>query len=181
MTGHLRLIPEEAMTPDLDAAIRRGLCVCFPDNAADFSLTRSWHGSGPAWTALVEDDGLILAHAGAVDRVIRAGDRPLAVAGIQNVYVLPPHRASGLSNLVMKAVMEEAARRARDCGLLFCVPRLERLYSRMGWIALPADTPVVRVDGGVECPIPGKNIAMYYPLAQRDFPPGLIHLQGNDW
>lgn len=181
MPGQLRIVPEEQMTPELDAAIRKGLCVCFPDCVDNFSLTRKWHGSGPAWTAVVEEGGVVIAHAGAVDRTVRVGARQVTVGGVQNVYVLPQQRASGLSNMVMKAIMDEGLRRGKDFGLLFCVPRLEKLYGRMGWITIPVDTPVTRTDEGRDCPIPGKNIAMYFPLVQKVFPQGEIHLQGNDW
>jgi hypothetical protein len=97
------------------------------------------------------------------------------------VFVLPDQRGKGLSDRVMVAAMKEAAAGHYDCGLLFCVPELEKVYARCGWKRL-ADVPVIRIDERrTEVPIPGKNIAMFYPLKVTEFPPGRIHLQGNDW
>jgi hypothetical protein len=77
--------------------------------------------------------------------------------------------------------MDEARRRDYDCGFLFCVPELEKVYARCGWLLLPPE-PIIRIDEtGAETPIPGKNIAMWHPLRADTFPPGVIHLQGNDW
>ncbi len=178
----LLVIDESEMTPEMDAGIREGLCECFPADADVFSRTRAWHGSLASWSILLrEPSGHIVAHTGVVDRKILAGDVPLHVAGIQNVFVLPDQRGKGLSDRVMVAAMKEAAAGHYDCGLLFCVPELEKVYARCGWKRL-ADVPVIRInERRMEVPIPGKNIAMFYPLKVTEFPAGRIHLQGNDW
>ena len=178
---NLKVVKEEDMTPALDAAIRRGLAVCFPEDAEAFSQTRAWHGSLAAWSVVLEHEGEVIAHAGVVDRTLRVGEREVRVAGVQNVYVLPEFRRRGLTSRLMEKAMTEAAARGFDVGLLFCVPELERVYLRSGWISLgPRET--LRVDEtGAEVPLPAKNIAMFHPLRQPNFPHGLIHLQGNDW
>jgi GNAT superfamily N-acetyltransferase len=51
----------------------------------------------PAWNVIVEDAGMVVAHVGIIDRVIKAGNRQLRIAGIQNVFVLPEYRGQGLS------------------------------------------------------------------------------------
>ncbi len=76
--------------------------------------------------------------------------------------------------------MLEARRRGFDCGVLFCVPELERLYARCGWQNL-GEREVVRIEDGGELPLPGKNTTMFYPLRITAFPDGLVHLRGNDW
>jgi predicted acetyltransferase len=113
--------------------------------------------------------------------VILVGTKPLRIAGIQNVFTLPECRGLGYGKLVMDASMKEARRRDFDAGLLYCVPELEKLYAKCGWILLPREA-IIRVDEkGTEIPLPEKNIAMFYPLSVRQFPSGRIHLQGNDW
>jgi GNAT superfamily N-acetyltransferase len=177
----LRTVLEAEMTPELDAAIRRGLEVSFPEDAGIFSRTRAWHGSAPAFSIVLEHEGEVIAHVGVVDRVISAGGHALRVAGIQNVFVLPEFRRRGLTTALMEAAMREAAARDFDLGLLFCVPEIERVYSRSGWLTLDP-RPTIRVDeSGNEVEIPGKNIAMFYPLRQPSFPQGVLHLGGNDW
>jgi GNAT superfamily N-acetyltransferase len=175
-----RLIDETGMPPLLDAAIRASLCDCFPADTAVFHQTRAWHGSKPSFTVLLEKQNRVIAHVGVVDRTIRAGDTPLRVAGVQNVFVLPGFRGQGLSSQVLRTAMAEAARRDFDGGLLFCVPQLEKVYAPHGWQGL-GWREVIRVEEGREIPIPDKNIAMFNPLRIAVFPDGRIHLQGNDW
>lgn len=175
-----RVVNENEMPGELDAEIRRGLCLAFPDDAAVFGKTRTWHGSGPAFSLVLEDKDRVLAHVGVVDRTVTVGGRPLRAAGIMNVYVDASQRGTGLGPKIMAAAMQEALRREFDVGLLFCVFRLEKFYASLGWLALPG-REVVRVDEGREAPLPDKNMAMYFPLRTRAFPDGVIHLRGNDW
>jgi GNAT superfamily N-acetyltransferase len=177
----VRVVEEAKITQAEDEAIRDGLCMCFPPDRPVFSLTRKWHGTGPAWSVIVEEGPVIAAHVGVVDRIVTAGPDTVRVAGIQNLFVLPDFRGRGLGRAVMERAMEEAGRRGFECGLLFCVPDLERLYVLCHWQLLPRER-VLRIDEhGREADLPSKNIAMYFPLARSSFPPGTIHLQGNDW
>jgi predicted acetyltransferase len=177
----LKVVKEEAVTPKLDEAIRRGLVRCFPWEAETFEQTRAWHGSAPAWSVILDHEGEIIGHVGVVDRVISVGGHELRVAGIQNVFILPEFRGRGVSTPLLDKAMQEATQQGFDLGMLFCVPELERVYERAGWLTLGM-RETVRVDEtGQEVPLPEKNIAMFYPLRQPSFPQGLIHLQGNDW
>jgi len=176
-----RIVIESQMPPALDAAIRRGLCLSFPEQREHFGRRRDWHGSFPAWSAIVESGDEVLAHVGVTERTIDAGGRTLRVAGVLNVFVSPAWRGKGLADRVMSAAMDEARRRGFDAGLLFCVPALGPVYARGGWRELPGRA-FTRVDEtGRELPIPAGNIAMFLPLGCADFPPGDVHLQGNDW
>ena len=178
----ISVIEETEISFELDVEIKAGLCRCFPPDGAIFSKTRSWHGSGPAWSVIIEEDGKVPAHVGIVDRTILvSGDTRIRVAGIQNVFVLPEGRSKGFCDQIMNKAMSEADKRNFDCGLLFCVPEIEKIYSRCGWQLLPKER-VIRVDeNGNEVQLPEKNIAMFYPLIITEFPSGDIHLQGNDW
>ena len=177
----VRIVPESEVDEALDSAIRESLCECWPSYCDVFSKTRAWHGSEPAWSVVLEEAGRVIAHASVVERTIRVGEQPLSVAGIMSVMVVPDHRGCRLSEKVMQTAIAEAGSRDYDFGLLFCVPEIEKVYARVGWRALP-DAEIVRVDeAGRECSLPGRNIAMYYPLKERRFPEGRVHLQGNDW
>ena len=172
---------ERDVDAGLDQEIRKGLCTCFPADAGVFSQTRAWHGSASAWCVMLRDGEELVAHAGLTDRRITIGGSPAHVAGVQNVFVLPSRRGQGLCDMVMNRAMTEALGRGYDYGLLFCVPQLEKVYARCGWIGLGV-RDVIRVDEtGAELPIPGKNIAMFHPLKVLKFPAGTVHLQGNDW
>lgn len=162
-----------------DAEIRRGLVECFPNDAELFSRTRAWHGSAPAFSAVLERDRRVIAHVGVVERLVRVGDDLLAVAGVQNVFVLPRFRGQRLSDGLLNAAMVEAQRRGADAGLLFCSPELQRTYERVGWRRI--DASVTRVDEhGGEVGLPTGNFPMVLGL-NHDWPDGNVHLRGNDW
>lgn len=176
----LQIVDESRMTPDLDQRIRAGLCICFPRDVANFSQTRQWHGSGPLFSVVMDVSGRIIAHVGIVQRRVSFGETQANAAGVQNVFVLPEFRKQGLSDRVMIAAMQEAARRQMDCGLLFCLPALQKVYARVGWCVFERE--ILRCDSdGIDKPLPEKNIAMFYPLRLGTPPEGLLHLRGNDW
>jgi hypothetical protein len=82
----------------------------------------------------------------------------------------------------MTTAMNEALKRGFDCGLLYCVPQLEKVYQRTGWITLPHVVITCRDHiTGTDVSLPAKNIAMYHPLECTAFPIGPVHLQGTDW
>lgn len=174
------IIEESEMPVEIDTSIRKGLCECFTPDAVFFAESRAWHGSSPAFTAVFLDGNAVVAHVGVVDRTISIDGRFLRVAGVQNVFVLPSQRGKQLCGQVMAAAMRESVRRGFDCGLLFCIPELEKVYTGAGWQGL-GPRNAIRTENGRDIPIPDKNIAMYYPLSLRDFPTGGIRLQGNDW
>ena len=113
-----QIIDESSITPDVDAAIRRSLCICFPADVGSFAKTRSWHGSGPTFSVLIEHHGQVIAHVGIVDRTVRFGPTPVRAAGVQNVIVLPAYRGKGLSDAVMTTAVAESRRRGFDLGVL---------------------------------------------------------------
>lgn len=177
----LQIVSEASIGPAQDAAIRAGLCACFPPDREVFSRTRAWHGSHPAWSVLAVEEDALIAHAGIVERQVLVGQEHIRVAGVQNVFVLPEYRGLGLFRQVMSAALEEAHKRGLDFGLLFCAPDIGRKYARQGWRLLE-DRGVTRVDQQRRPqPLPAKNVTMFYPLAGRDLPPGDLHLLGNDW
>lgn len=175
-----RIVYERHMTPEWDARIREGLCLCFPKDREAFINSRSWHGSNPAFCGIIEDAGKVVAHVGVVDRTVRIDDSPVRAAGVMNVFVLPSHRGRRLSDIVTSAAMAEAAGQGFDLGLLFCTRPLVSVYTRMGWSL--ADNPVVRMESGTECPLPEGNVAMFLAMRRQAISTGaIIRLCGNDW
>ena len=179
--GSVRIIDEQELAPDLEAAIRQTLVRCFPKDAEFFSRSRAWHGSAPSFSALAAEDERVIAHLGVVQRRITVGGSSVEVAGIQNVCVLNEYRGQGFCREMLAAAMAEAKSRGVDFGLLFCVAELVPVYERCGWKRL-LDQPVVRVDsGGAEKPLVEGNLPMWLPLGEEEFPRGTVHLGGNDW
>jgi predicted N-acetyltransferase YhbS len=176
----LRVIEEHQMGAATDATIRELLCVCFPDDVSVFGKTRLWHGSAPAFSLVHEQKNRVLGHVGIVVRQIRCGSERVIVAGVQNLAVHPELRGSSLSRQLMIEAMSEAKHRGINWGLLFCLPRLEKFYSNLGWRTIHA---VAQMDDGCggKLVIPPKNICMAICLCSIPFPGGNIDLQGADW
>ena len=165
----------------VDAAIRDLLGTCFPADASVFAKNRAWHDSSPAYSVLCCIRGRIVGHLGMVFRTIRCGSVETQVAGVQNLCVEPAHRGTGISHELMQRALAEAKQRGVSFGLLFCVPKLERLYAAQGWQTI--DTSVTMLDErGSRVSLPAKNIAMVCELGtSAEIPPGPIDLLGRDW
>ncbi len=175
------VLEEADMPADLDLAIRDILVECFPHNADHYARTRDWH-SAPSWSVVgLEPDGTVAAHCAMVERTVEvAGNRRVTVAGVQGFSVRPGLRGTGFSDRLMKRALDEARSRGIDAGLLFCLPKLEAVYGRMGWrtVHYPVTT---RDESGNPVPLPEKNIAMVIPLNIEEFPEGTVDLLGPDW
>ncbi|MHC4354147.1 MAG: GNAT family N-acetyltransferase [Planctomycetota bacterium] len=178
----LSVIREQDLAPDLDKAIRDLLVECFPADREYYGRQSWWH-CVPAYRVLGRDSqGAIVAHAGVVDRTVSVGDdlSKMRVAGVQGFCVSHDHRGTNLSGRMMSVAMEEASGRGFDAGLLFCVDKVEAVYRRVGWHRLDSDVYMLD-DQKVKTSIPAKNITMFYPLGESQFPPGDIDLAGTDW
>lgn len=171
---------EDEMPPELDGAIRKGLCAAFPADAEVYANVRAWHDSWPAFSVTLRDGDAVACHVAIVDRIVLVGGRPHRVAGPQNVFVSPEFRGRGLAAGGMAAAMGEARRRGILHGLLFCLPVLRKVYHPLGW-ADAGDREVVRVEEGEEKSLPAKNVCLHFALGDAPFPDGDIHLCGNDW
>ena len=176
----LRVLQESEIDAELDAAIKQSLVACFPNNRDAFSRSRACRGTEPAFTVVIQDADNVIAHATVVDRVIKAAGERLRVAGVANVCVLPEHRGKGLSDRVLIVATQEARRQDFDCGLLFTGENIKKLYARNGWVQITGQR-FIRIEDGGEIEIPAENVKMYYPLKRRNFPAGMVHLQGDKW
>lgn len=175
-------VVEEALMPeDLDRKIRDTLVECFPHNADHYAQTRGWH-SAPSWIVVgLTPDGMVAAHCAMVERTVEiAESRRVTVAGVQGFSVRPAWRGTGISGGLMARALEEARGRGIEAGLLFCLPKLEEVYARMGWRAVPYPVTMRDTEGN-PAPLPEKNIAMAVPLNIPEFPAGVIDLRGPDW
>lgn len=180
MKWELKRFDENDMPEDLDNDIREGLRKTFPEDDAYFAKQRGWKSSMPEYSIVAQGDDRLVGHAGVVKRDILAGNETLTAGGIQNVFVIPEMKGSGLSGDLIRAATAEMARRGYDCGLLFCLPALEKVYAPMGWQHIAGRSIFIRQDGQ-RIPLVSDNIAMFFPLKTFTLPQGEIDLQGEDW
>jgi predicted acetyltransferase len=176
----VRIIDECDIAPELDAAIRKSLAICFPHRYEEFSRSRTIRNNVPSYTAVISDGEKALCQVAVMDRTISVGGEQPHVAGVANVFVMPEHRGKGLCDMALEAAMAEAKNRGFDFGFLFTYSPTDRIYARNGWFEIK-DRKFVCVENGEESVLSAERIKMYYPLENEDFPSGDVHLQGDRW
>ncbi|MBN1555706.1 MAG: GNAT family N-acetyltransferase [Phycisphaerae bacterium] len=176
----LEIVPEENITPELDAGIRALLCECFPPDVPIFRQNRCWHDCAPEYTLVYRREGKVLGHVGVMRRTITCGGVPVDIAGIESLAVSPTMRGTGLSRELMNESMAEAKRRGIPFGFLFCSPQLAKFYASLGWRTTHAAV-TMHDENGLDVPQSDKSAAMFLNLTPQTFPEGDIHLQGRDW
>lgn len=175
-----RVINEVEIGKAVDDALKKSLCICYPDDVKVFSRFTYWRNV-PSYRILIELDSSIIAHIAVVDRTITVGGRQILVAGIQAVFVLPQYRGKDLCDKMFSLVLDEALLRNYDLSVLFCKQVLEKYYNRFGYKTL-SDREIVFTDlSSNKGLLPDKNITMWAPVRMNTFPPGDIDLNGCDW
>jgi len=174
------IVDEPYITDDLDHSIREALVGCFPKDGEHFAHQRWWH-SPHHWTVVALDDrDRVVGGICVVEREISVRGKTLKIAGIGNVCTVPEWRKKGVVDRIMDIVLNEARRRGREAGFLFCKRPLEKVYARMGWKRI--EYPVFMDDGeGKKIPMKEQDIAMGLPLSDSVFPEGVVDLRGRDW
>ncbi len=176
----VRIIDECDIAPELDAAIRKSLAICFEHRCVEFSRSRTIRNNVPSYTAVISDSEKALCQVAVMDRTVSIDGEQVHVAGVANVFVVPQQRGKGLCDTALEAAMSEAKKRGFDFGLLFTHSPTDRVYTRNGWVEIK-DRKFVRVENGEESVLSAERIKMYYPLKSEDFPAGDVHLQGDRW
>lgn len=176
-----KIIYESEIDGELDAIIRKNLCICFPWDKQYYEKSRPWHGLTPAYTALIEKDSNIIAHAAIIDTQIKIDSMQYRVAGLQNVFVLPQFRKKGFSDSVVRAAMTEAKKYDFDFGLLFTSSDpVVKVYARNGWLEIKNQT-FIKIENSRKVTMPDEKHKMFHPLKIKQFPKGTVELTTNDW
>ena len=96
-----------------------------------------------------------------LERTVRVDGTPQAIAGLSDVLLREAWRGRGYGTRMIRAAMDEAARRGYRQGMLFC--RAQRaFYERLGWVALEGETTTLQ--GGREVPTQPGDWVMIVPL-----------------
>jgi predicted N-acetyltransferase YhbS len=120
----------------LDTAIKETLVKCFPHRERVFSKSRRWRGNLAMYNVVIKTDGVVCGYIAVVERTIEVGGKELRVAGVGNVCVLPEYQGTGLSDIMLRSVMEEAGKREFELGFLFTTEAIKKVYGRNGWIEI---------------------------------------------
>jgi GNAT superfamily N-acetyltransferase len=114
-----------------------------------YAIVRETQWAEPEWSFLGFEDGALVAYFNLVERVVRIDDRPVRVAGLNNMVTLRAHRGKGhASRLLRQAQPRWSSELGAEAGLLLCADALVPFYSRLGWRRLLV--PVVYRQPGEE-------------------------------
>ncbi|MDD3365771.1 MAG: GNAT family N-acetyltransferase [Sphaerochaetaceae bacterium] len=174
---------EDCIDDELDKKIRTNLCICFPHSAWYFKHSRGWKGSFPHWSVVVLDSSDDpVAHCGVIERTITIANTSYVIFGIQNVYVVEALRNLGIAKTLLQKVEEEAFQQELDFGLLFCRPHVAKLYTDLGWVAVPETSIWVTTENGEKSRREFKHDLLYFkPIRLQELPQGSIYFNGPDW
>lgn len=179
----IAIIEEMNMSRDLDEKIRRNLCVCFPSESGYFSRSRGWNEvASDSTVVMLNDEQDPIAHIGVIFRTIYVEGSDYHVFGIQNVYVMPQHRGKKIVVPLFSALLENLHDQHLDFGLLFCRPKVEHVYARLGWSrAEDAKITIRDVNGTIRERQLIHDSMFFYPMNIKTPPVGAYFLNGPDW
>lgn len=127
---------------------------------------------------IADVQGRPVSHVGLLHHTIRAGERPVVIAGVGGVITVPEAQKRGHAG----ALLEHATRFAFDtwrvdAGLLFCFDRMVPFYTRFGWHALRYPTIVDQPSGPIEMPMR----TMVYPADRLGIFDATVTLNSLPW
>lgn len=158
------------LTPEVTRFIRRTHDREFGNDSMVYAV--------PHWYFLGRLQDKPVTRLGILQRTISINGKPLLIAGVGFLITEPQYRGKGLAG----ALMDQAVVFVRDkLGLPFCLltckPRLESLYSGMGWKTTNEQNIFVQPTGNRSC----GGLIMVYECGGTPWPGGEIDLCGLPW
>ncbi len=127
---------------------------------------------------ILYSDGKPVSHVGLLRHVVRVNRRPVTVAGLGGVVTVPEAQKKGMAQRLMQHAAKFLEREWKvDAGLLFCLPRMEAYYSRLGWQTVKAPVTIEQPNGRITSPMP----VMIMPLGKTPWPTGDVELESLPW
>ncbi|HKO97502.1 MAG TPA: GNAT family N-acetyltransferase [Pyrinomonadaceae bacterium] len=123
-------------------------------------------------------DGKPLSHVGLLRHEVSVDGKPMKVAGLGGVVTVPEAQKQGIARRMMEHAMLFMKRAWEvEAGLLFCLPKMEAYYARLGWQTIDGPVLFDQPVGKVTSPL----LVMVYPLREKAWPKGEVDLQGLPW
>lgn len=124
-----------------------------------------------------EDDGRLVAAAGAVLADVKVGQEPpFQVAGLGGLIVTRSARGRGLARLLSVRLLEIAGELEVRRAMIFCLPKLMSLYCKFGFVPIDAPVWADQPGGRIEMPLS----AMWHALGRdASWPSGSVELLGE--
>jgi len=134
--------------------------------------------SNPQWYLLGYLQHELVVQVGVLQRTISISNRPLLIAGIGFLITEPQHRGKGFATELMKqSDVFVRIKLGLPFSLLTCKPRLETLYSGMGWRVVNCPNVFTQPTGSRSC----GGLIMIKECGEVPWPEGRIDLCGLPW
>ena len=144
----IRELSTHDLRPREIAEIRSLLDAAFASHDVAYA-DEDWSNALGGRHVLMDDDGVIVAHAAVVERELQTAGHRLLTGYVEAVATLPSHQGRRLGSRIMGAV-EEHVDRAFAFGALSSAGTT--LYARRGWLPWLGETYVRRDDRLVRTP-----------------------------
>lgn len=166
----IEIITVNELTPERVGFIRRNQSREFGDDSMVYAI--------PGWYLLGYSRGKPVTQVGILQRTITINQSPLLIAGVGFLITEPEYRGRGFATEIMK----EAVAFVRNTlelpyALLTCKPKLESLYSRMGWRTVNEPNVFVQPTGNRSC----GGLIMVNECGETPWPEGKIDFCGLPW
>jgi GNAT superfamily N-acetyltransferase len=181
-SGFLRLVEEDQLLPTDHAAIQRLLVAAFPQHAEIFTQSSYW-GARPAYRLWLETStGEILAHLDFEPRSILVGEAIQMIAGVGEVAVDPRFHKCGLGRLLMNELRKTLQKIVPvPFGYLQCRPAVADFYTQVGWHRIEQAARLLDPDTHQVIIYNGPSMVLPACASIKEWPEGLIDLQGMPW
>jgi len=138
------MVASDELSPDEVAAIREMLRAAFEGDPDGEFTDEDWEHATGGLHFILEEDGVIAAHASVVERELHTGGHSLATGYVEVMAVRPDLQRRGFGSTVMREVGEYIDRTFR-LGALGGDPPF---YERLGWVVWKGPT-FVRTESGL--------------------------------
>lgn len=123
-------------------------------------------------------NGKPVSHVGLLKHVVAVNGKPVTVAGVGGVVTVPEAQRKGMACRLMQHAGQFLKRQWKvDAGLLFCLPKLEAYYMRLGWHTIEGPVTIEQPKGKIASPLR----VMILPLGKTNWPTGEVDLQSLPW
>ena len=158
------------LTPELSDSIQHAHEREFGSDSMVYSI--------PQWYIIGYLQDELVAQVGVLQRTITISNKPLLIAGIGFLITEPRHRGRGFATELMKQTdVFVRVKLELSFSLLTCKPRLETLYSGMGWRAVNCPNVFTQPTGNRSC----GGLIMINECGGIPWPEGEIDLCGLPW
>lgn len=126
----------EAVGPDMDRLIKVGLATCWPQLADRFFKEgRILNGNFPLYTLVILNERAekVIAHCGLVAKEISCSKTPYEVAGLQQTFVIPEYRGTGLTRILLDTFMQLSHLHKFDFAVGFARTGICEFHRKAGW------------------------------------------------